>query len=112
MKSSALSVWTSAGTLSRSKPRPVTGVVATTWNAGNARTGVGVGAAGAGRGAGADSVGARARLTGADEDAGAVTVTSGSVAATCPQTRPGNIVTPGNTNAPNAAASNNCRLAA
>jgi hypothetical protein len=45
-KSSAGSVCTIAGTLSRSKPSPVTGVGATTWNAGIWDAGAGV----AGRG--------------------------------------------------------------
>jgi hypothetical protein len=72
-----------AGTLSRSTPSPVTGVVATTWKAGIR----GAGAAGAETrvdGAERAGVGARVgRRTGAGR--GAVTVTSGSVSATCPQ---------------------------
>jgi hypothetical protein len=83
-----------AGTLSRSKPRPVTGVVATTWNAGIWGAGAGAeGREGAGaetRVDGAERAGlaagaARRARTGAGR--GAVTVTSGSVAATCPQGR-------------------------
>jgi hypothetical protein len=88
-----------AGTLSRSKPRPVTGVVATAWNAGIWAAGAG----GDGReGAGAETradgveraglaVGA-ARRTGAGR--GAETVTSGSVSVTWPQATPGNINAP------------------
>jgi hypothetical protein len=88
-----------AGTLSRSKPRPVTGVVATTWNAGI--WGADAGAAG-GEGAGAET-----RVDGAErvrvaawvarragDGRGAVTVTSGSVAAACPQAASGNINAP------------------
>ena len=87
-----------AGTLSRSKPSPVTGVVATTWNAGI--WGAGAGAEGR-EGAGADTrregagrAGAAAgvaRRTGAGRGAG--TVTSGKVSVTCPQIASGNINT-------------------
>src|SRR6202048_485248 len=74
-KSSAGSVCTMAGTLSRSKPSPVTGVVATTWNAGIWRAGAGVdggegagaetrGGGGEGAGAGAETVGDGAARTG------------------------------------------------
>ena len=87
-----------AGTLLRSKPRPVTGVVATAWNAGI----WGVGTGGDGEGAGAETcadgvervglaVGA-ARRTGAGR--GAETVTSGSVSVTWPQAPSGNINAP------------------
>jgi hypothetical protein len=98
-----------AGILSRSTPSPVTGVVATAWNAGIC--GAGAGAGGDGReGAGAETrvggaeraglaVGAvRRALTGAGR--GTVTVTSGSVSVTWPQ------ATPGNVNAPSATACN------
>src|SRR5207247_8446127 len=91
-KSSAGSVCTMAGTLSRSKPSPVTGVVATTLNAGI----WGAGAAGAEtRVDGAERARVAAwvgRRTGAGR--GAVTVTSGSVSATCPQAASGNINAP------------------
>src|SRR6059036_1985940 len=85
-KSSAGSVCTMAGTLSRSKPRPVTGVVATTWNAGIWGAGAGVdGREGAGadtRREGAERAGVWAgvgRRTRGGAGRGAVTVTSGSV---------------------------------
>src|SRR5262245_31007374 len=88
-----------AGTLSRSKPSPVTGVVATTWNAGIWGAGAGVaGREGAGtetRREGAERAGAAAgvaRRTGAGR--GAVTVTSGSVSVTWPQATFGNINAP------------------
>ena len=96
-----------AGILSRSTPSPVTGVVATAWNAGiwGATTG-GDGREGAGaetRVGGAERAGfaagaARRALTGAGR--GTVTVTSGSVSVTWPQ------ATSGNTNAPIATACN------
>src|SRR5437899_1442754 len=82
-----------AGTLSRSKPSPVTGVVATTWNAGIWGAGAGAeGREGAGAEIRADGIeraglaAGVARRTGAGR--GAVTVTSGSVVATCPRPRP------------------------
>ena len=96
-----------AGTLSRSKPRPVTGVVATAWNAGIWGPGAGAeGREGAGaetRVGGAERAGlaagaARRALTGAGR--GTVMVTSGSVSVTRPQ------VTSGNINAPIATACN------
>ena len=87
-----------AGTLSRSKPRPVTGVVATAWNAGIWGAGAGEeGREGAGadtRREGAERAGAAAgvaRRTGAGRGAG--TVTSGNVSVTCPQVASGNINT-------------------
>jgi len=103
--------------LSRSKPRPVTGVVATTWNAGI--WGAGAGADG-GEGAGAGTRAVRAARAGAAAGAarrtgagrGAVTVTSGSVAATCPQAPPGTIKALGNVSAPTAAACSKRRFAA
>ena len=76
-----------AGTLSRSKPIPGTGVVATTWNAGIRGAGEGAGAeTRAGRAARAGVVARAARRTGGGR--GAVTVTSGSVAATVRRPRP------------------------
>jgi len=88
-----------AGILSRSTPSPVTGVVATAWNAGI--WGAGAGAEGR-EGAGAETrvdgvegaglaVGA-ARRTGARR--GAETVTSGSVSVTWPQATSSNINAP------------------
>ena len=88
-----------AGILSRSTPSPVTGVVATAWNAGIWGAGAG---ADWGEGAGAEiradgveraglAVGA-ARRTGARR--GAETVTSGSVSVTWPQATSGNINAP------------------
>src|SRR5262249_55039915 len=88
-----------AGTLSRSKPSPVTGVVATAWNAGSLGAG---GGARWGEGGGAETradgveraglaVGA-ARRTRAGR--GAETVTSGSVSVTWPQATSGNINAP------------------
>src|SRR5256886_10267174 len=98
-KSSAGSVCTMAGTLSRSKPIPGTGVVATTWNAGIWGAGEGAGAeTRAGRAARAGMVARAARRTGGGR--GAVTVTSGSVAATCPEATSANIKAPGSGNAP------------
>ena len=88
-----------AGILSRSTPSPVTGVVATAWNAGiwGAGTG-GDGREGAGAETRADgveraglAVGAACR-TGAGR--GAETVTSGSVSVTWPQATSGNINAP------------------
>src|SRR5262249_12524009 len=88
-----------AGTLSRSMPSPVTGVVATAWNAGDLGAGAGEeGLEGAGadtRRAGAERAGAAAgvaRRTGAGR--GAETVTSGSVSVTWPQATFGNINAP------------------
>src|SRR6266702_3908506 len=88
-----------AGTLSRSKPSPVTGVVATTWNAGIWGAGAGAeGREGAGAEIRADGIeraglaAGVARRTGAGR--GAVTVTSGSVVATCPQATSSNINAP------------------
>src|SRR6266404_5030093 len=116
-KSSAGSVCTMAGTLSRSKPRPVTGVVATTWNAGiwdagvGADAGEGAGAATrAGRAARAGLAAGAARRTGAGR--GAATVTSGSVAATCPRAAPIPVKAPDDASAPSAAACNKRRFAA
>jgi len=96
-----------AGILSRSTPSPVTGVVATAWNAGIWDAGAGAeGREGAGaetRVGGAERAGlaagaGRRALTGAGR--GTVTVTSGSVSVTWPQ------VTSGNINAPIATACN------
>ena len=96
-----------AGILSRSTPSPVTGVVATAWNAGIWGAGAGAeGREGAGaetRMGGAERAGlaagaARRALTGAGR--GTLTVTSGSVSVTWPQAMPGN------TNAPSATACN------
>jgi hypothetical protein len=98
-----------AGILSRSTPSPVTGVVATAWNAGiwgattggDGREGEGAeGREGAGaetRVGGAERAGfaagaARRALTGAGR--GTVTVTSGSVSVTWPQATSGNINAP------------------
>jgi hypothetical protein len=96
-----------AGILSRSTPSPVTGVVATAWNAGiwgadagaEGREGAGAetrvgGAARAGFAAGA------ARRVRTGDGRGTVTVTSGSVSVIWPQ------VTSGNINAPIATACN------
>src|SRR6266849_1420190 len=105
-----------AGTLSRSKPSPVTGVVATTWNAGI--WGAGAGGDGAGaetRADGADRAGVPARTarpTGAGDGRGAVTVTSGSVTATWVQPTSGNVNPAGSVSAPTAAACNKRRLPA
>src|SRR5262249_4752195 len=97
-----------AGSLSRSTPSPVTGVVATAWNAGI----WGVGAAGGETrvaGAGRACVTARA-IRRAGGGRGAVMVTSGSVSATCPQAL-GDIKAPGTVIAPTAAARNKERFA-
>jgi hypothetical protein len=106
-----------AGTLSRSKPSPVTGVVATTWNAGSWGAGVGGdGREGAGaktRREEAERAGAAAgvaRRTGAGR--GAVTVTSGSVSATWAQVTSSNIKAPGSVSVPTAAPCNKRRLPA
>ena len=104
-----------AGILSRSTPSPVTGVVATAWNAGI--WGAGAGAEGReGEGAeGREGAGAETRMGGAERAGlaagaarraltgagrGTLTVTSGSVSVTWPQAMPGN------TNAPSATACN------
>lgn len=90
-----------AGILSRSTPSPVTGVVATAWNAGIWGAGAGAeGREGAGaetRVGGAERAGlaagaARRALTGAGR--GTLTVTSGSVSVTWPQVTSGNINAP------------------
>ena len=90
-----------AAILSRSTPSPVTGVVATAWNAGIWDAGAGAeGREGAGaetRVGGAERAGlaagaARRALTGAGR--GTVTVTSGSVSVTWPQATSGNINAP------------------
>jgi hypothetical protein len=106
-----------AGTLSRSKPRPVTGVVATTWNAGIWDAGVGAdagegadAATRAGRAARAGLAAGAARRTGAGR--GAATVTSGSVAATCPRAAFPPAKAPADASAPSAAARNKLRFAA
>src|SRR6516165_5234151 len=108
-----------AGILSRSTPSPVTGVVATTWNAGI--WGAGAGADG-GEGAGAET-----RVDGADRAGmwagvgrrtrggggrGAVTVTSGSVSPTWAQATSSNIKAPGSVRVPTAAPCNKRRLPA
>src|SRR2546430_12095124 len=116
-KSSAGSVCTMAGTLSRSKPRPVTGVVATTWNAGIWDAGVG---ADAGEGAGAPTRAGRAARAGLAAGAArrtgagrvAATVTSRSVAAACPQAEFAPVKPPDDASAPSAAARNTPRFAA
>src|SRR5262249_10545571 len=96
-----------AGILSRSTPRPVTGVVATAWNAGiwgagaggEERGGGGAEPRGGGGGGGGPAGGPpRRALTGAGR--GTVTVTSGSVSVTWPRATSGNI------NAPSATACN------
>ena len=98
-----------AGILSRSTPSPVTGVVATAWNAGI--WGACAGAEGReGEGAeGREGAGAETRVGGAaragfrvrtGDGRGTVTVTSGSVSVIWPQ------VTTGNINAPIATACN------
>jgi hypothetical protein len=104
-----------AGTLSRSKPSPVTGVVATTWNAGICGAGAGVdgreGAGAATRREGAERAGVAAgvaRRTGAGR--GAVTVTSGSVSVTCAQATLGSVNASGNSKALTATAPNRRRL--
>jgi hypothetical protein len=104
-----------AGTLSRSKPSPVTGVVATTWNAGIWGAGAGVdGREGAGaetRREGAERAGLAAgvaRRTGAGR--GAVTVTSGSVSVTWAQAAFGTVNVSGNSKALTATAPNRRRL--
>jgi hypothetical protein len=106
-----------AGTLSRSKPSPVTGVVATTWNAGICGAGAGVDgrerAGAATRREGAERAGAAAgvaRRTGAGR--GAVTVTSGSVSVTWAQVTSSNIKAPGSVSVPTAAPCNKRRLPA
>src|SRR5262245_58850070 len=100
-----------AGTLSRSTPTPVTGVVATTWNAGIWGAGAGVdGRGGAGaetRREGAERAGAAAgvaRRTGAGR--GAVTIISGSVSVTWAQAASGSVNASGNSKAPTATAPN------
>ncbi len=104
-----------AGTLSRSKPSPVTGVVATTWNAGSWGAGVGGdGREGAGaktRREEAERAGAAAggaRRTGAGR--GAVTVTSGSVSTTWAQAPFGIVNASAKTKALSATAPNRRRL--
>ena len=119
-----------AGTLSRSKPSPVTGVVATTWNAGIWRAGAGVdGGEGAGaetRGGGGEGAGAGAE-TGGDGAAraglaagvtlrtggrsrGGETVISGSVSATWARAALSSVNASGSIKAPSATAPNRRRL--
>src|SRR5262249_38828428 len=93
-----------AGILSRSTPSPITGVVATAWNAGIWGAGAGAEGGGEGGGAGGGPGGggggragraggaARRALTG--DGRGTVTVTSGSVSVTWPQVTSGNINAP------------------
>ena len=108
-----------AGTLSRSKPSPVTGVVATTWNAGIWGAGAGAdGGEGAGaetRVDGADRAGMWAgvgRRTRGGDGRGAVTVTSGSVSPTWAHATSSNITAPGSVSVPTAVLSNKHRLRA
>jgi hypothetical protein len=101
-----------AGTLSRSKPSPVIGVVATTWNAGIWAAGGGGEVGGETRADRPARVGVTARAarrTGGGR--GAVTVTSGSVVATCPEATSGDVNAPGSVTAPTAAACNKRRFA-
>ena len=119
-----------AGTLSRSKPSPVTGVVATTWNAGIWRAGAGVdGGEGAGaetRGGGGEGAGAGAE-TGGDGAAraglaagvtlrtggrsrGGETVISGSVTPTWARATLSSVNASGSIKAPSATAPNRRRL--
>src|SRR5262249_8981627 len=100
-----------AGTLPRSRPGPVTGVVAITWNAGICGAGAGVdGREGAGadtRREGAERAGVAAgvaRRTSAGR--GAVTITSGSVSVTCAQATLGSVNASGNSKALTATAPN------
>src|SRR5262249_24864333 len=112
-----------AGTLSRSKPSPVTGVVATTWNAGIRGAGAGVdGREGAGAETRREGAGASDREGGARRGAGSVrrggrgagrgpvTVTSGSVSDTWPLAGPREVSSPENVNAPKATAPNSSRF--
>ena len=119
-----------AGTFSRSKPSPVTGVVATTCNAGiwagagvegreragaeTRREGAGAETRREGAGAsdreGADRRGAGSvRRGGRGAGRGAVTVISGSVSDTWLQDGPGEVSSPENVNAPKATAPNSRR---
>jgi hypothetical protein len=119
-----------AGTLSRSKPSPVTGVVATTWNAGIWRAGAGVdggegagaetrGGGGEGAGAGAETVGDGAARTGlaagvalrtGGRSRGGETVISGSVSATWARAALSSVNASGSIKAPSATAPNRRRL--
>src|ERR1700730_2009917 len=117
-----------ARTLSRSKRSPVTGVVATTWNAGIWRAGAGVdggeGAGaetrgGGGEGAGAETVGDGAARTGlaagvalrtGGRSRGGETVISGSVSATWARAALSSVNASGSIKAPSATAPNRRRL--
>jgi hypothetical protein len=104
-KSSAVTVCTIAGTLLRSKPRPVIGVGAMTWNAGSALgAGAGAGAAGGVRAASRRGAGAARRGGGLGAARGAVTVTSGSVSDNCPQADPSKVGSAASASIPNATA--------
>ena len=120
-----------AGTFSRSKPSPGTGVVATAWKAGIWGAGASVeGREGAGAEARREGAGAETRREGAgasDREGaarrgagsvrrggrgagrGAVTVISGSVSDTWLQDGPGEVSSPENVNAPKATAPNSRR---